>query len=162
MGYLPQDSTAAVEHDGYINERAPPTSTATNREKRARAMKVNTSWLDHADCRDTDPDIFFPFGEEGPALDQIDEAKRICRTCPVQAPCLAWALDHQIIDGIWGRTTAEERHAMRKIPRQMKTCRLHGGVDMAVAAAALRHLLGLTIFKGGIAETVWPGTPSAS
>lgn len=105
-------------------------------------MRVSTSWHDHAACRDADPDIFFPIGESGPALDQIDEAKRICRTCPAQAPCLAWALEHQITDGIWGSNTAEERHVIRKIPRQMKTCPLHGGVDMAVAAAALGHLRG--------------------
>jgi WhiB family transcriptional regulator, redox-sensing transcriptional regulator len=106
-------------------------------------MRVSTSWRDHAACRDADPDIFFPIGESGPALDQIDEAKRICRTCPAQAPCLTWALEHQITDGIWGSNTPEERYVIRKIPRQMKTCPLYGGVDMAVAAAALGHLLGL-------------------
>src|SRR6202012_5073521 len=102
---------------------------ATNREKRARAMRVSTSWRDHAACRDADPDIFFPIGGSGPALDQIDEAKRICRTCPAQAPCLTWALEHQITDGIWGSNTPEERYVIRKIPRQMKTCPLYGGVD---------------------------------
>jgi len=73
-------------------------------------MPAERNWRDHAACLDADPDIFFPIGESGPTLDQIEEAKRICRICPVQAACLTWALDHQVIHGIWGSTTAEERH----------------------------------------------------
>jgi Transcription factor WhiB len=34
------------------------------------------------------------------ALRQIDEAKRICRTCPVQDQCLAWALDNGVASGV--------------------------------------------------------------
>jgi WhiB family redox-sensing transcriptional regulator len=92
--------------------------------------RANTKWRDRAACRDADPDAFFPIGESGPAFDQIEEAKRICRICPVQAACLTWALDHQITHGIWGSTTAEERHVIRRMPRQMKTRRLHGGVSL--------------------------------
>ncbi len=44
-------------------------------------------------CCDIEADLFFPAGTTGPALRQIDEAKRICRTCPAQAACLAWAMD---------------------------------------------------------------------
>jgi len=32
-----------------------------------------------------------PVGTTGPALRHIDEAKRICRACPAQTQCLAWA-----------------------------------------------------------------------
>jgi WhiB family redox-sensing transcriptional regulator len=79
--------------------------------------RTNTKWRDCAACRDADPDTFFPIGESGPALDQIEEAKRICRICPVRAACLTWALDHQITHGIWGSTTAAERHVIRRMPR---------------------------------------------
>jgi len=35
----------------------------------------------------------------------MEEAKRICRDCPVQIHCLAWALENGVTDGVWGGTT---------------------------------------------------------
>lgn len=84
-------------------------------------MTARADWRDNAACRDADPDLFFPIGTTGPALRQIGEAKRVCRTCPAQAPCLAWALGNKVIDGVWGGTTGEERHAMGSLPRRMTT-----------------------------------------
>jgi WhiB family redox-sensing transcriptional regulator len=72
------------------------------------------NWRDDAACLHADPDLFFPVGTTGPALDQIDEAKRICRACPVRKRCLAWALDLGAVSGIWGGSTEDERLAMRK------------------------------------------------
>ena len=65
-------------------------------------MTVRRNWRDEVACRDADPDLFFPIGTRGPALRQIDEAKRICRTRLERTACLAWALDHEITGGIWG------------------------------------------------------------
>jgi WhiB family redox-sensing transcriptional regulator len=45
---------------------------------------------------------------------QIDEAKRICHDCPARKPCLDWALSHNVASGVWGGTTEEERHAIRR------------------------------------------------
>jgi WhiB family redox-sensing transcriptional regulator len=73
-------------------------------------------WHDLAACRGADPELFFPIGSTGPALHQIDQAKRICQACPVQAPCLTSALDHGLAFGIWGGTTEEERRALRGAP----------------------------------------------
>ena len=56
-----------------------------------------------------------PVGTTGPALRHIEEAKRICRACPAQTQCLAWALDHGVTDGVWGATTADERRAIRRL-----------------------------------------------
>ena len=84
-------------------------------------MTARANWRDDAACRDADPDLFFPVGTTGPALRQIGEAKRVCRTCPAQTQCLAWALDNRVIDGVWGGTTGEERRAMRSLPRRMTT-----------------------------------------
>jgi WhiB family redox-sensing transcriptional regulator len=77
-------------------------------------MTTRTDWRDHAACRDADADLFFPVGTMGPALRQIDEAKRICWTCPAQAACLDWAMEHGITWGVWGGTTEEERRALRR------------------------------------------------
>jgi WhiB family redox-sensing transcriptional regulator len=70
-------------------------------------------WRDHAACRDVDPDLFFPFGTSGASMLQIDEAKQICRACPVCGPCLRWALDSGDA-GVWGGTTEDERRNLRR------------------------------------------------
>ena len=77
-------------------------------------MSSGADWRDQAACRHADPDLFFPVGTSGPALRQIDEAKRICQACPARTPCLAWALDHNVAAGVWGGTTEEERRALRE------------------------------------------------
>jgi WhiB family redox-sensing transcriptional regulator len=85
-------------------------------------MTIFTNWRDDVACRDADPDLFFPIGTTGTALRQIDEAKRICRVCPAQIQCLAWALDNGVTDGVWGGTTPDERRAIRSRSRR-KTAR---------------------------------------
>ena len=79
-------------------------------------MTVHTDWGKNAACLDADPDLFFPIGATGPALRQIEEAKRICRICPEQIQCLAWALDNGVTDGVWGGTSEDERRVMRSLP----------------------------------------------
>ena len=71
-------------------------------------------WRDRSACRDTDPDLFFPVGTTGIALDQIEAAKAVCRGCEVQAPCLEFALATNQESGVWGGTSEEERRKLRK------------------------------------------------
>lgn len=75
---------------------------------------VDTNWRGYAACRDVDPDLFFPLGTSGASLPQIEQAKQICRTCPVSAPCLRWALDSGDA-GVWGGTTEDERRSHRQL-----------------------------------------------
>jgi WhiB family redox-sensing transcriptional regulator len=70
-------------------------------------------WRDWAACSAVEPDLFFPIGTTGPALTQIDEAKRICERCAVREPCLRWALKSGEDSGVWGGTTGEERRVLR-------------------------------------------------
>jgi WhiB family transcriptional regulator, redox-sensing transcriptional regulator len=74
------------------------------------------NWRKIASCRDGDPDLFFPIGHSasGPTLVQVDEAKAVCRRCPVMRQCLAYALDAHPVEGIWGGTTENERRSMRR------------------------------------------------
>ena len=72
------------------------------------------SWRDVAACRDTDPDLFFPVGTTGPALEQIAAAKAVCRQCPALEPCLEFALATNQESGVWGATSEEERRKLRK------------------------------------------------
>jgi WhiB family transcriptional regulator, redox-sensing transcriptional regulator len=96
----------------------PPDPTLTGKERKGgpAAMTVNANWREDAACRGADPELFFPIGTTGAALRQIQEAKRICLSCPAQTQCLAWALDHGITDGVWGGTTEDQRRAIRRLP----------------------------------------------
>ena len=49
-------------------------------------------WRHRALCRDEDPELFFPIGTTGPATVQVEQAKAVCRRCPVVQSCLDWAL----------------------------------------------------------------------
>ncbi len=71
-------------------------------------------WRDLAACRDTDPDLFFPVGTTGPAIEQIENAKAVCRTCDAQSLCLEFALATNQDSGIWGGTSEDERRQLRK------------------------------------------------
>jgi WhiB family redox-sensing transcriptional regulator len=71
-------------------------------------------WRAQSACRDTDPDLFFPVGTTGLALEQIEAAKRVCRSCDVQGACLEFALATNQESGVWGGTSEEERRKLRK------------------------------------------------
>jgi WhiB family redox-sensing transcriptional regulator len=71
-------------------------------------------WRHHAACREVDPELFFPIGNTGPALLQIDEAKQVCRRCSVQEPCLQWAVDSGQDAGVWGGMSEDERRAYKR------------------------------------------------
>ena len=71
-------------------------------------------WRQLAACKSTQPDLFFPVGTTGPAIEQIEAAKGVCRSCEAQAPCLEFALATNQESGIWGGTSEEERRKLRK------------------------------------------------
>ncbi|NEC65382.1 WhiB family transcriptional regulator [Streptomyces sp. SID9727] len=75
------------------------------------------NWRMHAACRDEDPDLFFPIGSSGPALVQVEEAKAVCRRCPVQQECLRWALENNQDAGVWGGLGENERRALKRRTR---------------------------------------------
>jgi len=60
------------------------------------------------------PELFFPIGNTGPALLQIEEAKAVCRRCPVMDQCLQWALESGQDSGVWGGLSEDERRAMKR------------------------------------------------
>jgi WhiB family transcriptional regulator, redox-sensing transcriptional regulator len=76
--------------------------------------ETEDDWREVAACRDTDPDLFFPVGTTGPAIDQIEAAKAVCRECDAKAPCLDFALTSNQDSGIWGGTSEEERRKLRR------------------------------------------------
>lgn len=67
-------------------------------------------WADLSLCaRHPNPDLWFP--ERGAS---VQEAKAICRVCPVQAECLDHALRYGERHGIWGGRSERERRRMRR------------------------------------------------
>jgi WhiB family transcriptional regulator, redox-sensing transcriptional regulator len=78
-----------------------------------RAGIGGQSWRQEAICLGSAPDVWFP--GKG-SLDRIEEARQICFQCPVQEPCLEYALSlsEDLVVGIWGGTTPRERRIMRR------------------------------------------------
>jgi WhiB family redox-sensing transcriptional regulator len=66
------------------------------------ATAEDTEWHVHALCRGKDPEIFYPVGTKGPAILQAEEAKAICRRCPVRAECYLDAEANNEIHGVFG------------------------------------------------------------
>jgi WhiB family redox-sensing transcriptional regulator len=79
---------------------------------------ADDAWRAHAACRLADPDLFFPVGITGPAIDHLAAAKAVCRSCPVQEPCLEYALETNQTNGVWGGASEEERRIIRRRRRR--------------------------------------------
>ncbi|MFE5842009.1 WhiB family transcriptional regulator [Streptomyces niveus] len=77
-------------------------------------VPAGTDWRLAAVCCDEDPELFYPIGNTGPALVQIEEAKAVCRRCPVREQCLQWALENGQDHGVWGGLSVDERRARRR------------------------------------------------
>jgi len=71
-------------------------------------------WRHAALCQEEDPELFFPIGDTGPALTQIEQAKRVCRRCPVTEACLRWALESGQDSGVWGGMSEIERRELKR------------------------------------------------
>ena len=97
---------------------APPVKT-TSTSVEVRQM----DWRFEAACLSHDPELFFPIGDSGPAVMQIQQAKAICRGCPVMQECLSWALDSGQDSGVWGGMSETERLALRRRSSRLPTGR---------------------------------------
>lgn len=68
-------------------------------------------WKAQAACRGMDTALFFP--KQG---EPNTEALKVCKTCPVAEPCLAFALKNFERFGVWGgRSERQRRHYRREI-----------------------------------------------
>ena len=71
-------------------------------------------WRDKAACLTVDPELFFPVGNTGPAVDQIEKAKSVCARCTVTEICLQYALESGQDSGVWGGLSEDERRALKR------------------------------------------------
>ncbi len=72
-------------------------------------------WIGRAACRALPTELFFPAGElDDQAVEQAEEAKAVCATCPVRTACLEFAIATKQPYGIWGGANASERRSIRR------------------------------------------------
>ena len=64
-------------------------------------------WQFQSACKTEQSDIFF-----SELASKVSKAKAICQTCPVQSQCLAFALENNIEEGIFGGLTPDERKSL--------------------------------------------------
>ena len=78
------------------------------------SQRTPDDWRTRSACKDQDPELFHPIGTSGPALIQTEQAKAVCRRCPVIDDCLTWALNAgpNAEFGVWGGMSEQERRAL--------------------------------------------------
>ncbi|GIG30472.1 WhiB family transcriptional regulator [Cellulomonas marina] len=72
---------------------APRTTTATLEERRSFTSVVAAL----VPCRSNDPELWF-----AERTAEVEQAKALCRECPLVAGCLAGAVERQEPWGVWG------------------------------------------------------------
>lgn len=82
-------------------------------------VRAPVDWRDQGACRSEDPDLFFPIGTTDLAMAQVQQARAVCHRCPVQEPCLQWALHSEPISqvaGVCAGLSGDERRDLRRLP----------------------------------------------
>lgn len=75
---------------------------------------MDNQWMASGNCVDEPPSRFFPSDGVG-----VSTAQRICEGCPVQEPCLEYALYNRIEHGVWGGRSERERRRILKRRRDL-------------------------------------------
>lgn len=76
-------------------------------------MIIDTTWMDSANCRSTDPELFHPGETNKWNHRSVRQALNVCAKCPVSIACLNWALETHDVFAILGGTTPEQRSRER-------------------------------------------------
>jgi WhiB family redox-sensing transcriptional regulator len=71
------------------------------------------AWMLEGRCRGADTREFFPSNGLG-----VEAAQQICRECPVKEPCLEYALQNHIEQGVWGGASERERRRILRSRRR--------------------------------------------
>jgi WhiB family redox-sensing transcriptional regulator len=101
------ESAFPDRRDGHDKRRDKMTSTTLVTVAAPREVVDDGRWRHRAACKGMDPALFYP--ERGNA---VSEPLAVCRRCPVQAPCKAFAIRFRE-PGVWGGTTGRNRREMR-------------------------------------------------
>jgi WhiB family redox-sensing transcriptional regulator len=77
-------------------------------------LRMDMQWLNESRCLTEDPELFFPVGNTGPAAEQIEQAKAVCRECTVSSQCLEYAIKENQDSGVWGGLSEDERKSLKR------------------------------------------------
>ena len=99
-------------------------------------------WRHRAACLTEDPELFFPVGNTGPALMQIQEAKKVCKRCDVREACLQWALDAGQDHGVWGGLSEDERAELVRLRKEIAELRMQRDVLKRSVALWVNEAMG--------------------
>jgi len=91
-----------------VPEDNPTVSSRIDRTEKLVLELAARTWLDRANCRGIDPQLFYPDRGE-----PTRQAKEVCTGCEVREACLDYALASGQKFGIWGGTSERERRALR-------------------------------------------------
>jgi WhiB family redox-sensing transcriptional regulator len=80
--------------------------------------RLSIAWQEQAACKTTDPEAFFP--NKGDRQTLI-AAKRVCKSCPVVADCLEYALLAPEWAGVWGDTSERQRRDIVRLGKKRST-----------------------------------------
>jgi hypothetical protein len=84
----------------------------TTRRASTVAAHPGDDWRTQAACTGDTAELFFPVGDNLKARAQADQAKTVCRRCPVREACLSWALETRQDEGVLGGLTEDERRVL--------------------------------------------------
>ena len=73
---------------------------------------MDVTWVEFANCKGTNPDLFF--GGRGANL-KVNQARKYCDSCAVREICLSEAMNDPSLRGVWGGTTYDERKRRRRL-----------------------------------------------
>lgn len=91
------------------------TTQTTLRSLEPHPSRQQDAWVCRAACRALPTELFFPAGElDDQAVEQAEEAKTVCASCPVRTACLEFAIATNQPYGIWGGANTSERRSMRR------------------------------------------------
>jgi WhiB family transcriptional regulator, redox-sensing transcriptional regulator len=124
--------------------------TATAVGERVWRAPVEPSRDPRAACRGVDPELFFPGSDES-----AEPALRVCRSCPIEADCLAWALAKQETWGVWGGTTERRRRQiLRARARGVQPAASSYGEIVPLAETYLRGNPGVAFTPTQVARAI--------
>lgn len=72
-------------------------------------MTISDDFMEFAKCKRNKEVDFFSSTTAG-----SKSAQRFCQDCSVKTPCLEYALQHNILHGVWGGLATNARIAIRR------------------------------------------------